>query len=100
MAIVLAGFNFQGPDAGLDALKNINGVYVILGRNPWTGRWEMLDVGGSEYIYSDLANHATVRQWNSEGKKIGICTHYCSKREVKKIVRKLKLWYEIAAESD
>ena len=94
MTINLGSYNFEGPFSDPGALEDRSGVYVILGRNKWSGRWEVIDVGDSSLVAQRVINHNHTERWQEKSNVIGYCAYYCEKRERECMARELVRWYD------
>ena len=67
LSITICGYEFDGPYANPDALKDTAGVYVVLDKRS-DGKWYPLDVGESEQVRTRLQNHDRASCWQRNRK--------------------------------
>lgn len=67
MTLNVNGYQAEGPYDNVAYLKNLAGVYLILGRRAAYENWNVLDIGESEDIKTRIANHDRSMQWQRQG---------------------------------
>lgn len=65
MSISILDRHFEGPFADSFSLKNLPGVYVILGNNGGDN-WEVVDVGESDDVRWRVENHDRKKDWQRQ----------------------------------
>lgn len=76
MGIEISGYSFEGPYTNTGYLKNEQGVYAILDKQP-SGTWTVIDVGESEDVKDRVENHDRKDCWerNRQG-TLGVAVLY------------------------
>lgn len=59
-------YNVEGPFSSEDSLKDISGVYAILGRNSKNENWTVVDVGESAKVKTRISNHDRKSCWKKQ----------------------------------
>jgi len=91
MSIKIGNYNFEGPFASVDELKKQSGVYVVLGRNASTDRWNVVDVGESENVHDRMDNHDRSDCWRRQGyASIMVAVYYCNEQQRMRIEQELR----------
>ena len=65
MSVSILDRPFEGPFADTFSLKNLPGVYVILGNNGGDN-WTVVDVGESGDVRRRVENHNRKRDWQGQ----------------------------------
>lgn len=65
MSISILERHFEGPFADSFSLKNLPGIYVILGNNGGDN-WEVVDVGESDDVRWRVENHDRKKDWQRQ----------------------------------
>jgi hypothetical protein len=66
MAIQIGNYNFEGPFSSLEGLRNISGVYAILGSNA-PQQYAVLDIGESATLKNRVSGHDRKDEWRQSG---------------------------------
>jgi len=62
MSLQVMNYTFEGPYASANDLKEMSGVYLIVGNNGGD-RWNVVDVGESGGVKSRVGNHDRAMCW-------------------------------------
>ena len=65
MSVSILDRPFEGPFADTFSLKNLPGIYVILGNNGGDN-WEVVDVGESDDVRRRVENHDRKKDWQQQ----------------------------------
>lgn len=90
MAIQIGNYNFDGPFSNSNDLKNVSGVYAILGGNG-ISNWNVVDIGESEGVRDRVANHDRAVCWTGrKHPKLAAAALYVPQAQRVKIEQELR----------
>lgn len=93
MTIQISDYTFEGPFASTSELKDLSGVYVILGKNG-VSNWNVVDVGESEALRNLVANHDRQACWKGQNyPTLAAAALYTDARNRMLIENQLRLQY-------
>lgn len=88
----ICNYNFEGPFASTEYIKNQSGAYVILDKN--SEGYNILDCGESEAIKNRIENHDRSDCWKRNAKgKIVFCVFYCSEQKRMQVESEIRKKY-------
>ena len=92
MSIQIGKYNFEGSYTSPSSLRNISGVYAILGDKG--GKKYVADIGESQEVRDRVENHDREPCWKRQGySKIMYAAHYCNESERMRIEKELRAKY-------
>jgi predicted GIY-YIG superfamily endonuclease len=91
MSIKIEGYEFEGPFASTDYLKNSSGVYVIHYKDN-DDEYQRLDVGESDDVKDRVETHNRKECWikNANEKTITASAYYCNNNERMIVEKKIR----------
>ena len=89
MSIQIGKYNFEGPYTSPSSLRNISGVYAILGAK--NGKTYVADIGESQEVRDRVENHDRQPCWVRQGySKIEYAAYYCNESERMRVEKELR----------
>lgn len=64
--MMIGRYNVEGP-FGENNLRDLSGVYAILGKNSENEKWTVVDVGESNEVKTRISNHDRRSCWEGQG---------------------------------
>jgi len=90
MAIQIGKYNFEGPFPDASSLRDLSGVYAILGGDG-SSSWKVIDVGESEQVRTRVANHDRSDCWKRQRHARLVCAAcYCNQTDRMRIEQELR----------
>ncbi|MET0003657.1 MAG: hypothetical protein ABW087_08550 [Candidatus Thiodiazotropha sp.] len=91
MSIKIGNYNFDGPYTNTGNLKNLSGVYAILGRSTPGQNWSVVDIGESATVKDRVENHDRSDCWKRQGHStLAVAAYYCNETQRMRIERELR----------
>lgn len=94
MSIQIGKYNAEGPFLNENQLKDVSGVYVILGRSSQAENWNVVDVGESGGVRSRVSNHGRTPCWKRQSHStLSVAAIYTGEAERMRIEKELRAQY-------
>ncbi len=94
MSIQIGKYNAEGPFLNENQLKDVSGVYIVLGRSSQGENWNVVDVGESGTVRSRVSNHDRAPCWKRQGHStLSVAPIYTGEAERMRIEKELRAQY-------